>query len=53
MQKMKNTRIFVNAGRIVLLCACSCLLTSCSMISNLLGSLISLPFRILDYVLPG
>lgn len=40
-------------GRLVLLCGCACTLSSCSTVTNLLGSLLALPFRIIDYVLPG
>jgi hypothetical protein len=50
----KSIKDFVRyAVRFSLLCFCACLLTSCGTVTGLLGYLISIPFRIIDTVLPG
>lgn len=38
-------------SRVAILCFCAFFLTSCSTIYNLVSSIISIPFRILDTIL--
>ena len=53
MQKISIKRVYVGMVRMLVLCFCACMLTSCGALSSLMSFLISIPIRIIDTVIPG